>query len=275
MTRRLSHRRRVSSLPARSASRCRAATRRAAARARSSSSRQDGTLKCVAVDVQDGAHALRHRWRQRRHRRRQVRLGDPVRPGHDDERQRHLRRHRRHRRRDMPHAGAGQGVRRRRDHQLQRQHEEHGRRRCTSSSTTRSRCSAGGAPIASVRPRHRRRQLRLPGLHAARRSGSSSSSPAAATPTMTPTAPAIRASRQAIRIRVDAYAVPKTDSDAWSFDITHRRRLHREVLHDAAPPPNLLVANETMPASGVTLIKDGADAMAKYFNATLTAVDSR
>lgn len=74
--------------------------------------------------------------------------------------------------------------------------------------------------------------------------------------------------------RVDAYAVKKADSDGWGFDITTGGAQIAKYYKDPKPAPNQLVANETMPASGVTMIKDGSPAAgAKYFNATLTAID--
>ena len=74
--------------------------------------------------------------------------------------------------------------------------------------------------------------------------------------------------------RVDAYAVKKADSDGWGFDITTGGAQIAKYYKDPKPQPNQLIANETMPASGVTMIKDGSPAAgAKYFNDTLTAVD--
>lgn len=74
--------------------------------------------------------------------------------------------------------------------------------------------------------------------------------------------------------RVDAYAVKKADSDAWGFDVTAGGAQIAKYYKDPKPAPNQLIANETMPASGVTMIKDGNPAAgAKYFNATRTAID--
>ncbi|MCU1282294.1 MAG: hypothetical protein JWM53_5840, partial [bacterium] len=76
--------------------------------------------------------------------------------------------------------------------------------------------------------------------------------------------------------RVDAYAVKKSDTDAWAasgFDISAGGGVVAKFYKDAKPAANLLIANETMKAAGVTLTKDGADPGAKYFNDTLTAID--
>jgi len=74
--------------------------------------------------------------------------------------------------------------------------------------------------------------------------------------------------------RVDAYAIPKADSDAWGFDISTGGAQIAKYYKDPKPQPTQLIANETMAASGVTMIKDGAPAAgAKYFNDALTAVD--
>ena len=75
--------------------------------------------------------------------------------------------------------------------------------------------------------------------------------------------------------RVDAYAIPKADSDAWGFDITAGGAQIAKYYKDPKPQPNQLIANETMPASMVTMVKDGQPAMgAKYFNDNRTAIDN-
>ncbi|MGZ3405130.1 MAG: hypothetical protein ACXVAN_01715, partial [Polyangia bacterium] len=75
--------------------------------------------------------------------------------------------------------------------------------------------------------------------------------------------------------RVDAYALKQVDSAAWGFDITAGGAQVAKYYKDAKPAPNQLINNESMPAMGVTMIKDGAPAAgAKYFNDTLTAVDN-
>jgi len=74
---------------------------------------------------------------------------------------------------------------------------------------------------------------------------------------------------------IDTYEVKKADADAWGFDYATNGAFIAKFYKD--PPPNPgdpVLANETMPAPGVTLIKDGATpAGVKYFNDTLTAVD--
>jgi hypothetical protein len=72
---------------------------------------------------------------------------------------------------------------------------------------------------------------------------------------------------------LDTYAIAKADSDKWGFDIATDGAQIAKFYSDSAPSPTNIVANETMPVAGVTLTKDGAPAGAKYFNATLTAVD--
>ena len=74
---------------------------------------------------------------------------------------------------------------------------------------------------------------------------------------------------------VDAYAVKKSDSDAWNFDITAGGAYIAKFYKDTKPAPNALVANEMSPVAGVTLVKDGQPATGtKYFNDTLTMVDN-
>jgi hypothetical protein len=75
--------------------------------------------------------------------------------------------------------------------------------------------------------------------------------------------------------RVDAYAIQKTDSDKWMFDISTGGAYIAKFYSDTKPAPNLLIANEKTPVLGVTLQKDGAPpAGTKYFDPTLTMVDS-
>jgi hypothetical protein len=74
--------------------------------------------------------------------------------------------------------------------------------------------------------------------------------------------------------RIDAYAVTQTEAAGWGFDITAGGAYIARYYKDTKPDPTKLIINETMPASGVTMIKDFAPAAgAKYFNDTLTAVD--
>lgn len=74
---------------------------------------------------------------------------------------------------------------------------------------------------------------------------------------------------------VDAYAIKKADSDAWGFDIATGGAYVAKFYKDKKPAPNLLIANESMPVAGVTLVKDGMPAMGtKYFDDTLTMIDN-
>ena len=57
---------------------------------------------------------------------------------------------------------------------------------------------------------------------------------------------------------VDAYSLKKTDVAGWGFDITTGGGYVAKFYKDMKPAANLLVANESMPAHGVTLTKDGA-----------------
>lgn len=76
--------------------------------------------------------------------------------------------------------------------------------------------------------------------------------------------------------RVDAYAIQKADSDTWGFDIATGGAQIARYFSDMKPAPNLLVANEKTPVTGVILTENGsttAPAGTKYFNAGLTAID--
>jgi len=73
---------------------------------------------------------------------------------------------------------------------------------------------------------------------------------------------------------VDAYAVKKSDSDAWNFDIATGGAQIAKFYADKKPAPNLLIANEMTPVACVQLQKDGQPAAgAQYFDDTLTAVN--
>jgi len=75
--------------------------------------------------------------------------------------------------------------------------------------------------------------------------------------------------------RVDAYALKKSDSDKWGFDITTGGAYVGKFYKDPKPTqPNILIANETMPASGVTMLKDTSSTGVQYFDDTLTTVSS-
>lgn len=73
---------------------------------------------------------------------------------------------------------------------------------------------------------------------------------------------------------VDAYSLKKADSDAWGFDLSTGGGYIAKFYSDPKPAPSQLIANETKKVAGVTLLKDGANPGAKYFNATLTAIDN-
>jgi hypothetical protein len=73
---------------------------------------------------------------------------------------------------------------------------------------------------------------------------------------------------------LDAYAIKKTDSDGWGFDIATAGAQIGKFYLDTKPAPNLLVANETMPAMGVTYSMSGSSAGVQYFNAGITAIDA-
>ena len=74
---------------------------------------------------------------------------------------------------------------------------------------------------------------------------------------------------------IDAYAIPQTDATAWNFDITAGGAQIALYYKDAKPSPTMILANESMPASGVTMLKDGAPAAgAQYFDDTLTTVSA-
>ena len=73
---------------------------------------------------------------------------------------------------------------------------------------------------------------------------------------------------------IDAYAVPKADSDKWGFDLTAGGAQIARYFSDPKPTsPTSVRNNEKTPVAGVTMIKDGANAMAKYFDPTLTMID--
>jgi hypothetical protein len=73
--------------------------------------------------------------------------------------------------------------------------------------------------------------------------------------------------------RLDAYALPTADANAWGFDLSMGAQVAK-FYKDPKPSPTNIIANETMPAAGVTLTKDGnLAAGAAYFNDMLTAVD--
>jgi hypothetical protein len=77
------------------------------------------------------------------------------------------------------------------------------------------------------------------------------------------------------KYRVDAYATPKSVQTTWfmnGFDINPSGGYLAKYYLDTKPAPTALIANETMPAAGVTLTKDGSPNPAgiKYFNTDLT-----
>jgi hypothetical protein len=72
---------------------------------------------------------------------------------------------------------------------------------------------------------------------------------------------------------VDGYALQQKDVAGWNFDVTAGGAYIARFFNDPASPASNVRNDETHPQSGVTLTKDGADAMAQYFNDTLTAID--
>jgi hypothetical protein len=74
--------------------------------------------------------------------------------------------------------------------------------------------------------------------------------------------------------RVDAYSLKQTDSSAWGFDIATGGAYVGKFYTDTKPDPKLLIANESKPAAGVTMTKDGSSTGVKYFDGTLTAIDN-
>lgn len=74
--------------------------------------------------------------------------------------------------------------------------------------------------------------------------------------------------------RLDAYALPTADANAWGFDLSMGAQVVKFYKDPKPSSPTNITANETMPAAGVTLTKEGNPAAgAAYFNDTLTAVD--
>ena len=72
---------------------------------------------------------------------------------------------------------------------------------------------------------------------------------------------------------IDTYEVLKADADKWNFDYATNGAFIAKFYSDAKPTlPNITVATDTHPVSGVTLLKNGGDAMANYFDDTLTAI---
>jgi hypothetical protein len=96
--------------------------------------------------------------------------------------------------------------------------------------------------------------------------------------TLVPTATGDSGIAAGNQYRLDAYAVKMADAAGWAasgFDISTGGGYIAKFYKDAKPAPNLLIANETMPAAGVTLLKNNStDPSTKYFNATLTAIDN-
>ncbi|HXU69748.1 MAG TPA: hypothetical protein VN947_10490 [Polyangia bacterium] len=74
--------------------------------------------------------------------------------------------------------------------------------------------------------------------------------------------------------RVDAYALKKSDSDAWGFDIATAGAQVGKFYSDPAPMPNaLVIADDTHPVAGVTMTQNGSNSGVQYFNDTLTKID--
>src|SRR5262249_53510102 len=79
------------------------------------------------------------------------------------------------------------------------------------------------------------------------------------------------------KYRIDAYALPRTVADGWkpAFDFAPGGAQVAKFYNDPKAPNTALVANEKNPVAGVVLTKDGANANAKYFGASLTAIDTQ
>lgn len=74
---------------------------------------------------------------------------------------------------------------------------------------------------------------------------------------------------------VDAYALKQADVANWGFDITAGGAVIAKFYNDPKPAANALIINETHPVAGVTLRKDFQAATgAQYFNDTLTKIDT-
>ena len=105
-------------------------------------------------------------------------------------------------------------------------------------------------------------------------SASSSSPPARGRRASSSPAPPRQGIASGNQYKLDTYSIPKADSDQWGFDITTGGAHIAKFYNDPKPLPTNIIANETMPVAGVTLLKDGMTAAgAGYFNDTLTAVD--
>ncbi|MCU1280420.1 MAG: hypothetical protein JWM53_3966 [bacterium] len=79
----------------------------------------------------------------------------------------------------------------------------------------------------------------------------------------------------AAKYTIDTYALTTTDAAKWNFDITTGGAFIAKFYSNPAPAAGapVVVADDKTAVAGVTLLKDGANAGAKYFDATLTAVD--
>jgi hypothetical protein len=74
--------------------------------------------------------------------------------------------------------------------------------------------------------------------------------------------------------KIDAYTILKADADKWGFDYSTGGAYIAEYFMDAKPPVTNLTQTETMPLTGVQMLKDGAVATGqKFFNAGRTGVD--
>ena len=75
--------------------------------------------------------------------------------------------------------------------------------------------------------------------------------------------------------KIDTYQVKKSDADAWGFDYATNGAFIAKFYSDAKPSgTDIEVTSDKDPVSGVTLIKDGGNANAKYFDATLSTVSA-
>ncbi len=74
--------------------------------------------------------------------------------------------------------------------------------------------------------------------------------------------------------QIDAYSLSQADVAGWGFDITAGGAYIARFFSDAASTsPTQNLNNDKTPVAGVTLLENGADPGAKYFNAGLTAID--
>jgi hypothetical protein len=81
------------------------------------------------------------------------------------------------------------------------------------------------------------------------------------------------------KYQVDGYATPLALVQSWDAQVPGKNYATigayvARFFLDAAPAPNMLTATESMPASGVTLLQDGSNSGAKYFDPDFTTIGS-